>query len=56
MKNEAGISELCYNALLPCETCSVKFFQDRYIQTIEATHSSSQRREMWISSTPPPSC
>jgi hypothetical protein len=48
LKNRAGIFELCRNAMLHCETCSVKNHGYRYIQIIEATHSSSQRRSMWI--------
>jgi hypothetical protein len=40
--------------MLHCETCSVKNRRYRYIQIIEATHSSSQRRSMWIGGTPPP--
>jgi hypothetical protein len=40
--------------MLHCETCSVKNHECRYIPIIEATHSSSQRRSMWIGGTPPP--
>ncbi|ADY67208.1 hypothetical protein AGROH133_12939 [Agrobacterium tumefaciens] len=54
LKNKAGIFELCKNAMLHCETCSVKNSGYRYIQIIEATHSSSQCRSMRIGGTPPP--
>jgi hypothetical protein len=54
LKNKAGIFELCKNAMLHCETRSVKNRECRYIQIIEATHSSSQCRSMWIGGTPPP--